>query len=179
MCIQPSNLDNIKRTLCLPPCWVYMPPSTFCKLEIAEDQSSKVTRSVALQQDLTWKAHVHGREIPHSNPFLNGINSVLDAASLQELITILHTVNVCCGKKEEQFATLVESKNGSISNCGVRSAYLDKTLPLPGDKSMCGTVRASNCDIISHTAQCAGCSAYRHNLRAMVSRNRVLKKGKG
>lgn len=138
------------------------------------DESCVVTRSVTISDDLTWKAHVHGKEIAHSNPMLKNIREILDACSLRDLINTLDTVHVCCGNQEKEFVDLVEVRNGSINNNGVQSAYLDKTPHVPGDDTFQGTVRASNCDIITHTAQCTSCSGYRRNLRALVSRSKKI-----
>ena len=130
--------------------------SSLCKLEANSDEGCKVTRSIVIHTDLTWLVHVHGKEISHSNSAISNIGERLDVSSLQELVNILDQYNICCGNPEQQFLSLVESKNGSITQQnGVISAYLDKSLPVNDHSS---TVRTSSCDIISKTPKCTSCT---------------------
>ena len=116
---------------------------------------------------------MHGKEISHSNSAISNIGERLDVSSLQELVNILDQYNICCGNPEQQFLSLVESKNGSITQQnGVISAYLDKSLPVNDHSS---TVRTSSCDIISKTPKCTSCTSYRNNLRAMISSSSKIK----
>ena len=46
--------------------------------------------------------------------------------------------------------------------------YIDKILPVDGGSST-ATVRSAQCDLLSSGSKCPSCTAYRKNLRAMVS----------
>ena len=176
--MKPQSLDFLKSELSLPPCWVDQSTVGLCKLEARQDNSSEVTRCITIQPDFTWKMYVHGKEISHSCSAITGISEKLDPTSLQKLILILDKCKICCGNPEQQFVSLVESRNGSIKrHNGVVSAYLDKSLSLPlltgDDVSSSATVRSSRCDLISSTSKCVSCASYRKNLRALVSSSKI------
>ena len=158
-------------TCSLPPSWVHQ-SNGLCKLESSEGHSSEVTRCIVIQSDYTWKAFIHGRELAHSSIAVREIDDTIDSNTLQQLVNILDQYQVCHGNPEEQFVSLVENRNGCIKRQnGSVSAYLDKLLPVDGVS--CATVRSMQCDLISSGSKCASCSAYRKNLRAMVSSGKV------
>ena len=148
-------------------------PTGLCKLESVEGVGSEVTRCIAIQPGSTWKVFVHGRELANSSSALQDIRDTLDPNSLRQLMTMLDNCHICQGNPDQRFVSLVEARNGSIKRQnGAMSAYLDKTLPVDGVSG--GTVRTTECDLISSESKCASCAGYRKNLRAMVSSAKKL-----
>ena len=90
--------------------------SGFCKVEQPEGcTSAVVTRSINIQSDLTWTAFVHGKELARSCSLMIDIGEFLDLNSLQHLVETLHKSRVCCGNYEQQFVSLLTSRNGNTS----------------------------------------------------------------
>ena len=148
--------------------WIVQ-PSGFCKVEQPEGcTSAVVTRSINIQSDLTWTAFVHGKELARSCSLMIDIGEFLDLNSLQHLVETLHKSRVCCGNYEQQFVSLLTSRNGKIARQdGTVSAYLDSSLPTDGVPN--ATVRSAHCSVITSKSRCDECTAYRKNLRAIIS----------
>ena len=75
-----------------------------------------ITRSVKIFSDLTWKVHVHGKEVNKTKCVpLRGISErISDEETATKLFHILTSVNVCPGHPDKHFIEFVNSKNGRL-----------------------------------------------------------------
>ena len=147
-----------------------------CKVSSQTGISSepmKVSHSIMINPDMTWKVYVHGNKVPcHRNTPLSQFPDKLSSESLQSLISVVDGASVCPGNPDKKFIDMVKAKKGVLkSTGGNQTATIDDTFKVSlNGEAYQQTIRTTNCGLLVHGAKCQACTDYRSQLRAMHSR---------
>ena len=144
-----------------------------CKLQHTDGQPVTVTRSVTVNNDLTWCIHVHGQALDPSkcSALKNFPVTINTKAALNQLLKLVNGLSICAGHPDQHFLDLADSHKGkfqSITNSIV--AFTDTTYPvfLNGEVYP-RTIRTTACEILVHGPKCEACKKYRSSLRSLHS----------
>ena len=144
-----------------------------CKLQHTDGQPVTVTRSVTVNNDLTWCIHVHGQALDPSkcSALKNFPVTINTKAALNQLLKLVDGLSICAGHPDQHFLDLADSRKGkfqSITNSTV--AFTDTTYPvfLNGEVYP-RTIRTTACEILVHGPKCEACKKYRSSLRSLHS----------
>lgn len=91
-----------------------------------------VTCSVTVNGDFTWCVHVHGQALDSTkcNALKNFPVTITTKVALNQLLTLVDTLNICAGHPDQHFLDLADSLKGkfqSVSNNTV--TFTDTTYP--------------------------------------------------
>ena len=142
-----------------------------CKLLSVPSTSAQpltVECCLTVHQNLSWTAHVYGREIQKANSCLSSIPLHVDTTSLPKLIELLDRVSLCPGNPDARFLEMADARKGKFS-----SAAIDKAIPVKiSDRMYSRTVRSNSCQIVVAvgSVRCSSCKSYRSQLRVSYSR---------
>ena len=173
--------------MCLPSKWVDQSTTSTgqlvaCKLEHVDGQSMTVTRSVAVNNDLTWCVHVHGRPLESGRcSALNGVPvTISNKAALNRLLKLVDSLHICAGHPDQHLLDLADFRKGKFqSNSNITVAFTDTTYPVSLNGEVYSrTIRTVACEILVHGPKCEACKNYRSALRSLHSQwVRQLKAG--
>ena len=136
-------------------------------------EGAKISNSLVVEPDFTWKVYVYGKEVPQFCSILRICDKKLNTSSLNKLLTVIDESKVCVGHPEERFVSLIKARKGQIKRAdGTVSAYLDTAIPVYFDEEAHSeTVRSTSCELLvtcnKFKLRCQGCIEYRRNLRAL------------
>ena len=146
--IQVLNLD-----LCL------------CKLSCNLSQTLIIPYSVVVMPDHHWTLKVHGHQVDLSQcSVLSDYPMQLCKETLQSLLSLLDTCNICAGHPEPDFVRMAEARKGKLF-----SRNRDKIVAWV-DTSSEKTIRSSMCEMIVKGKKCSACMSYRNTLRKSYHR---------
>ena len=87
-----------------------------CKLQHTDGQSVAVTRSVTVNGDLIWCIHVHSQALDPTKR--NALKifpvTITTKAALNQLLTLVDTLNICAGHPDLHFLDLANSHKGKF-----------------------------------------------------------------
>ena len=167
----PPTLANLREQVVIPSQWHDLSLNPHGKLQlfkIREQSSSSspvaITHSVVVNEDCTWKLHVHGH---HVHPqALSCIPAKLQASTMQKLLSTVGQMRVCAGHPDMHFLTIMEAKNGIMKSAnGNMAAYVDDNASIElNGVSYSKTLRSSDCHILSSSIKCPACVSYRRSM---------------
>ena len=136
-----------------------------CKLSCNSSQTFVVLYNVIIKPDHSWTLKVYGRQVDRSRcSALSEIPIQLSMETLQSLLALLDTCNICAGNPDSDFVRMAEAKKGKLfSKNGDRVVALVDT---SSDK----TVRTSKCEMVVKSKKCTECVHYRNTLRKSYHR---------
>ena len=133
------------------------------------------THNVIIEADYSWTVMVHGQTVdPKKCAILAAFPQHLGHQTLQELVKVVDSANVCCSNPDSHFVSLLEDKKGKIvSTKGSISAHLDAFAAVSmNGEVFTKTVRTTSCEILSKEQKCQCCILYRDSLRAISSKRK-------
>ncbi len=140
---------------------------------VREDHPHVITRSLTINEDLTWSAHVHGHQLDLVNcSALHGESiQIKSRRGLNRLIESLDKLSVCAGHPDEHFLSLADYRKGKfLSSQNKTIAFTDAYAPVDlNGEEFPRTIRSQSCELLVHGSKCEGCSKYRSTLRALHS----------
>ena len=176
------TLDKIKKTK-LPCSWNVLTtecnkPACFYKMLDIPSYSQhqlKISHSVVVNLDLSWKITVHGYEVTSEvcSTLFDGIPSVISSSTqLTNLLYRIDALNVCPGYPDKHFVSMVQSKKGILLNSAADvAAYVDDKYDVHyEDHRFSETVRTSDCLILTKDKRCSQCTSYQQNLCSIYNR---------
>lgn len=144
-----------------------------CKLsEVPSQNTIVILHCLTVYSDATWSLSSTQHPVDPANcSALKHIPSLLTPDFLLQLLHILDHCNLCSGQPDTHFVKMVKAKKGKVlTSNGKISAFVDDCIVIVDGEFIMGTVRSSECEIISLSSCCISCKAYRPNLRSMYSR---------
>ena len=147
----------------------------FCLMKSSPPQ---VARSITVQADFSWYAHVTGRVVPRSNQTIQQLpQKVADETTLITVVSAIESARICPGNPEERFTQLLEKRGGSVQGIGGQvTAFLDsRDEVVSGGLAYSRTVRRWDCEMLcspdaAYLKRCQCCKKYRSQLQVMCSR---------
>lgn len=136
-----------------------------CKLSCNLSQTLVIPYSVVVTPDHHWTLKVHGHQvIIHQCSVLSGVPMELCKETLQSLLSLLDTCNVCAGHPEPDFVRMAVARKGKLF-----SRNGDKVVAWV-DISSEKTIRSSMCEMVVKGRKCSACTSYRNTLRKCYHR---------
>ena len=162
----PSNQWNMLTSGC------HNAPVSFYKIQDVPSSSKdhvKVSHSVFIDLDLSWKIRVHGHEVSREVcDALFDIHNMIDDCQLPKLLSQLDQINVCPGHPDKHFVIMAKSKKGKLLNsAGDVAAYIDDFEVSFENQKLPETVRTSGCLILTKNSKCSQCTSYQQTLRSL------------
>ena len=140
-----------------------------CKLQHSQGQPT-VTRSVTVNDDLTWHVRIHGQTLYTSKCVaLKCLPvTVKTKIALNRLLKLVDSLNICAGHPEDHFLDLADSRKGKFQSAGNSTvAFIDTYYPVSlNGKEYSRTIRTSACELLVHGPKCDVCKKYRSSLRS-------------
>ena len=102
---------------------------------------------------------------------LSDVPEILNHISLEKLLKLIDSCNVCPGNPDRCYIEMIEAKKGRLMSKNGQdiSAAIDSFSPVHhSDKQYSKTVRVSSCELLVKGNKCASCISYRDSLRKMI-----------
>ena len=144
-----------------------------CKLSCNSSREIAILYSIIITPDHHWTLVVHGRQVDQTKcSVLANIPKQLSVQTLQSLLSLLDTCNICAGHPEENFIKMAESRKGKLlTRNGDRVVALVDTLPLVIEgKVFDKTIRSCACELVIKGKKCSACVSFRGTLRKSYHR---------
>lgn len=148
-----------------------------CKITSNEQDSEHppvVSRSLVVNEDLSWRVFVHDHLIGRENKQLSAIPMHLNSASFKSLIKIVECAKICPGHPNTNYIEMARKHKDGVflSQNGDAKAKLEVTEDASGD-TYSTTIRTSQCELLiscEGVSRCDACKTYSKTLRALYSR---------
>ena len=131
-----------------------------------------VTHSLRVAENLSWNLSVHGFQInSYKCGLLSDVPEILNHISLEKLLKLIDSCNVCPGNPDRCYIEMIEAKKGRLMSKNGQdiSAAIDSFSPVHhSDKQYSKTVRVSSCELLVKGNKCASCVSYSDSLRKMT-----------
>ena len=120
-----------------------------CKISSEASSSEQpliVTHCLSVSSNLQWSVSVHDHEVKQSNcPALASVSKELTPQSLECLLTLVDSLNICIGQPDDHFVEMVSSKNNILkSQDGSVMAIVDDYR----GEVLTKTVRTTRCELL-------------------------------
>ena len=175
-----SLVEDLHKSIKLPgQSWSDQSPSPvtsikLCKISSEASSSGQpliVTHCLSVSSNLQWSVSVHDHEVKQSNcPALASVSKELTPQSLECLLTLVDSLNICIGQPDDHFVEMVSSKNNILkSQDGSVMAIVDDHL---NGEVLTKTVRTTRCELLldGDCMKCTPCKTYRPTLRTLYNR---------
>ena len=169
------EIRDLLTGICLPSQWVDQPTTNkvvTCKLQHSHGQPT-VTRSVTVNDDLTWHVRIHGQTLNTSKCVALKCFPVTikTKIALNRLLKLVDSLNICAGHPDDHFLDLADSRKGKFQSAGNSTvAFTDTYYPVSlNGKEYSRTIRTSACELLVHGPKCDVCKKYRSSLRSLHS----------
>ena len=156
----------------LPSPWLSMPVSNGDAINIYKTElvhgCMKVSISVLIKNDNSWRLFVHEREATSALQILSNIPSMLTtSADVLSLLNILSEANVCPGHPDSHFVDFIKSQKGMKLNSSSNNilAELDTFGCKDGE-----TVRPIGCELLVKSGKCSVCVKKRKSIQQQFAR---------
>ena len=149
---------------------------TICKLSTSETRSPSITKSVTINEFLTWTMFVHNKEAETCS-LMEGVSTTITSVDmLNKLICLIDSLKVCTGNYDENYLQLADSRKGKFySSRNQATAFIDSSFPVTTNDGTLHnrTVRSSKCELLvgdSELERCKFCERFRPLLFSMYYR---------